>query len=161
MTLYIFLDLSSIFHCALVLVFYCCITNDHKLNDLKKHKFMILSFLWVTSLGTDPLVFCSASHQAEIKTQPSPDVMWGSALVQAHWWLSRWSSLQMQDWSPPFLAGCQSGTAVISERSLSGLCNVACSHRQFTVQMYSTARPAGDKSLLLRVTPTSFKDWPD
>lgn len=43
-----------------VLVFYRCITNDHKPSGLKQHKFNIPPFPCGRSLST-------GSHQAEIK----------------------------------------------------------------------------------------------
>lgn len=50
-----------------VLVFYCCITNDHKLKGLKLHPSIISQFLWARSPGTAYLGgSCASGHKAVI-----------------------------------------------------------------------------------------------
>lgn len=56
--------------CSLPVVIYCCITNYHKLSELKQHMIITSQFLWVRGQAWLSFVLCSMiSHKAAIKCQ--------------------------------------------------------------------------------------------
>lgn len=74
-----------------VLIFYCCVTNYHRLGSLRQYPFIISQFPWLRSLATVSWVLCSGSHQAEIKVSARAAILiWGSeSSFQAHVVLGR------------------------------------------------------------------------
>lgn len=72
-------------------IFYCCVTNYHKLHVLKQYPFIILPFLWVRSPGMDWLT-----------SLPRVLLGWNQVSVELH---SHLESRLMKDFFEAF-SGC-------------------------------------------------------
>lgn len=50
-----------------ILVFYCCLTNSHKLGGFTQHTFIVSQLLYVRNMPRHSWVLCSGSHKVAIK----------------------------------------------------------------------------------------------
>lgn len=77
-------------------------------QQLETIQIYYLTVLWLSSLV---YVLCSSSYQTEVKVLPGSSISSeAKAPLLAHWFLAKFSSLQMQGQGACFLADYQQGT---------------------------------------------------